>query len=216
MQEPTEHPEDWDEETYGPIGPGKGEPPAAYFQRMAEKGGHKGQGDALEKGAKKGKKGKIPDDDETPAKGVQKGKKGKIPEEEEAPAKGVQKGQIGQKGEEVPVKGMPKGKKGQGEDGVGAPPSVPRDEDGIELPVYITPWGTRYHTTPTCPTLANSGSLRRSQWCQTCCRGLQLNAQVILYADGPGQAVHHDRNCHAAPRRAYSMCQRCQEYDERY
>eukprot|EP00435_Cladocopium_sp_Y103_P030626 s4518_g7.t1 len=211
MQEPTEHPEDWDEETHGPIGPGKGEPPAAYFQRMAEKGGHKGQDQAPEKGAKKGKKGKIPEEDEAPAKGVQKGPKG----QDQAPEKGAKKG----KGEEVPVKGAPKGKKGaaqEGEDGVGAPPSVPRDEDGIELPVYITPWGTRYHTIATCPTLANSGSLRRSPWCQICCRGLQLTGQTLLYSDGPGRTAHHDRNCADAPRRAFSMCQRCQEYDQRF
>ena len=37
LEEPT-HPDDWDPETHGDIPCGKGEPPAAYFQRMAEKG----------------------------------------------------------------------------------------------------------------------------------------------------------------------------------
>eukprot|EP00435_Cladocopium_sp_Y103_P023061 s635_g5.t1 len=214
MQEPTEHPEDWDEETHGPIGPGKGEPPAAYFQRMAEKGGYKGQGDALEKGAKKGKKGKIPEEDETPAKGVQKGQKG----QDQAPEKGAKKGKGGGKDvEEVPVKGAQKGKKGaEPEDGHAAPPGVPQDRDGLDLQVFITPWGTRYHTIVTCPTLANSGALRRSPWCRICCRGLQLTPATILYSDGPGQMVHHDRNCAEAPRRAFAMCQRCHEYDDRY
>eukprot|EP00435_Cladocopium_sp_Y103_P032359 s91_g8.t1 len=216
MQEPTQHPEDWDEETHGPIGPGKGEPPAAYFQRMAEKGGHKGHDDAPEKGAKKGKKGQKGQDD-APEKGAEKGKRGQKGQDQ-APEKGAKKGKGGGKeGEEVPVKGGQKGKKGpEPEDGHAAPPSVPQDRDGLDLQVFITPWGTRYHTIVTCPTLANSGALRRSPWCRICCRGLQLSSATILYSDGPGATIHHDRNCPEAPRRAYSACQRCLEYDDRF
>eukprot|EP00435_Cladocopium_sp_Y103_P074131 s194_g47.t1 len=204
VQEPIEHPDDWDEETHGPIGPGKGSPPEAYFRRLQEKG--KKGGGAPEKGA-----------------GNEKGKKGKIPGDEE----GVPKGQIGQKGKEVPMKGMQKGheglkgkekgQEGQAENGEEEEPEprVPSDEHGVGVPIYLTPWGSRYHTSVTCPTLANSGALMRSPWCPNCCRGLVLTSGTILLSNGPGRTVHVDQRC-SGPMRSFPMCQRCLEFDDRY
>ena len=54
MEEPT-HPEDWDPETHGDIPCGKGEPPAAYFQRMAEKGAKGARSDGWRPNPMKGK-----------------------------------------------------------------------------------------------------------------------------------------------------------------
>ena len=92
---------------------------------------------------------------------------------------------------------------GEGDDEA-APPRVPSDEHGVALPVYITPWGTRFHTGVTCPTLANSGWMVRSPWCPLCCVGLQPSSATILYSEGPGRTVHiADENalgpCKATP-----------------
>ena len=67
---------------------------------------------------------------------------------------------------EVPQKGQQKGrgKAENGDEEDAAPPGIPRDEHGVGLPVYITPWGTRFHTGVSCPTLANSGWMVRSPW----------------------------------------------------
>ncbi|CAL1143731.1 unnamed protein product [Cladocopium goreaui] len=200
VQEEHEHPDDWDPEIHGQIYPGKGSSPQAYFQRMAEKGQAKGSEEGTPmKGAKKGKKG---DDEIAQAKGA----KG-----EGSPQKGAPKGQ-GKKGraedEEVPEKGAQKGGGKMAENGEGddeaAPPRVPSDEHGVALPVYITPWGTRFHTGVTCPTLANSGWMVRSPWCPLCCVGLQPSSATILYSEGPGRTVHiADENalgrCKATP-----------------
>lgn len=208
VQEEHEHSDDWDPETHGQIYPGKGTPPPAYFQRMAEKGQAKGSEEGTPmKGAKKGKKG---DDELAEAKGA-KGEEGL----QKGASKGQgKKGQGGKEGEEVPEKEAQKGGGKMAENGEGdeeaAPPGVPRDE----LPVYITPCGTRFHTGVSCPTLANSGSMVRSPWCPSWWVGFQPSSATTPYAEGPGRIVHSQLRC-AGPMRGYPMCQRCDEY-QRY
>lgn len=57
IMEEVQHPDDWDPETHGDIPCGKGEPPAAYFERRAEKGA-KGTGRGRIPHSKSEEKGK--------------------------------------------------------------------------------------------------------------------------------------------------------------
>eukprot|EP00435_Cladocopium_sp_Y103_P043539 s1316_g12.t1 len=128
---------------------------------MAEKGKGQARGSqepAHTKGAKKGK-GKVPEED--------------AEEEEVAPDKGA-----GQKGQQVP-KGEEKGQ--EEEEAPPDPPGIPRDENIVGRPVFITPWGARFHTTVTCPTLANSGDDEIALVSTVLCRtGGELRCHSLL------------------------------------
>ena len=95
-------------------------------------------------------------------------------------------------------------------------PPNPPDPDGVDLPnysVWITPSGTRYHTSMSCPTLANTRRIAISRWCQTCGRIRPNQRFSNVYVVSPGLDAHHDRNCPQVGLRMptfYPCCQRCE------
>ena len=112
-----------------------------------------------------------------------------------------------QRGDDLDVALPPRGPWG--------PPNPP-DPDGVDLPnysVWITPSGTRYHTTMSCPTLANTRRIAISRWCQACGRIRPNQRFSNVYVVSPGLDAHHDRNCLLVGLRMptlYPCCQRCE------
>ena len=75
---------------------------------------------------------------------------------------------------------------------------------------FVTPWGTRWHQSTTCPTLANSRRLVPSQWCQSCSEA-NRDESLPIYSVGPGGVAHYDSNCPLLQPKSkkYPMCQIC-------
>ena len=107
-------------------------------------------------------------------------------------------------------------------------------EDGEEgEKVYITPWGTVYHTTPECSLLDLSISLvsfeslneRRNESggkyypCESCCGHADTGAVDGVYITDYGDRYHSDRDCPGLKRTVkevdikevsgMSACQKC-------
>ena len=97
----------------------------------------------------------------------------------------------------------------QGEDG-----GEPAGARG-ELPdhnVLITPNGTRYHLTVSCPTLANTRRILRSIHCEFCCRSTPPRQRALVHVARPGDTAHFDPRCPHVGLRCpapYPCCQMC-------
>lgn len=93
-----------------------------------------------------------------------------------------------------------------GDDPPDPPGELPRNE------VWTTPMGTRYHLSRRCPTLANSRTIRRSEWCQYCGRRERALVRPNVYIATAGGVAHVDRDCIMVGPRApgmYPCCQVC-------
>ena len=92
----------------------------------------------------------------------------------------------------------------------GEPPDPPGHLPSNE--VWITPMGTRYHLSRTCPTLANSRVIRRSDWCQYCSRREVALVRPRVHVATPGDIAHVDNECimvgHRFPS-PFPCCQMC-------
>ena len=94
-------------------------------------------------------------------------------------------------------------------------PLNPPDPDLADLPnysVWITPNGRRYHTSMSCPTLANTRTIAVSRWCEVCGRIRPERRFSDVYVVSPGLDAHHDLNCRLVGLRVptlYHCCQRC-------
>ncbi len=102
-----------------------------------------------------------------------------------------------------PEDGEPDGEPEEGADGDQRPGVRGGDDPGPqELPgdmpnyqAWITPAGTRYHTTRDCVTLAQTRRTYRSQWCELCGRRLPGQRYGEIYVARPGEGAHHNLNC---------------------
>ena len=90
------------------------------------------------------------------------------------------------------------------------PQELPGDMPNYQA--WITPAGTRYHTTRDCVTLAQTRRIYRSQWCELCGRRLPGQRYGEIYVARPGEGAHHNINCPNIGLRlatTYPCCQRC-------
>ena len=80
----------------------------------------------------------------------------------------------------------------------------------ILSPIFVTPWGARYHEYTSCPTLANTKRFVPCQWCDACAP-LGKTGDQPVYTCGPGSKAHYDSDCVAMTDsgRKYQKCQRC-------
>ena len=113
--------------------------------------------------------------------------------------------QADQQGDERPVQ-----REGddQGRHGGNVPPDPPGELPANE--VWLTPMGTRYHLSRRCPTLANSRTIRKSEWCQYCARREHALIRPRVHIATVGDVAHVDRNCIMVGLRAPSMYPCCQ------
>ena len=238
MEEP-QHPDDWDPETHGDIPLGKGEPPAAYFQRM-RKGANKVRG--LErriemeegKGKKKGSSPQRGAPEPAPPAGA--GGTGRVAGAGGAPGSAGAGGEPGSagaggaqgsaraegasgfagargssyRGEAVGAAGSSQG----GDLGNGQREQTVRSSGGGKGvndrgPVYITQWGQKYHTHEGCSTLKKTRNLRMSSWCEVC-TPVMAGPPEWIYSHGPGQTAHVGFQCASAGgARRYDRCNMC-------
>ena len=102
-------------------------------------------------------------------------------------------------------------REGQADAGGEPEPPIPVGE----LPdhaVLITPAGKRYHLSVSCPTLANTRRILRSDWCEYCCRRIPMQRRAQVHVSTPGEMAHFDRNCPHGGLRfllPYPCCQMC-------
>ena len=90
------------------------------------------------------------------------------------------------------------------------PQELPGDMPNYQA--WITPAGTRYHTTRDCVTLAQTRRIYRSQWCDLCGRRLPGQRYSEIYVARHGENAHHNINCPNIGLRlatTYPCCQRC-------
>ena len=77
-------------------------------------------------------------------------------------------------------------------------------------PIYITPWGERYHTSSECPSLRKTRRLIRSSYCPECTGDVTLDGGIPIFAVGPGSMAHYHRNCpRGTGARSYLKCGLC-------
>lgn len=97
-------------------------------------------------------------------------------------------------------------------------PAVPAGMDphagdlvgGVRPPIYITPWGERYHTSSECSSLRRTRRLIRSSYCPECAGDVTLDGGIQVFAVGPGSMAHYDRNCpRGSGARGYLRCGLC-------
>ena len=76
-------------------------------------------------------------------------------------------------------------------------------------PVCLTYWGSCWHASTGCPTLAQTYPKVLSEFCPVCVSGHQTNG--TLYAVGPGSTVHTDPRCEMRQSELdpYLACKRC-------
>lgn len=123
---------------------------------------------------------------------------------------------------ELFVQRDPEGRRGDDHGGLVLQVGAPRNPDGqpddwieFEAPnysVWITPQGTRYHSSTTCVTLANTRRIALSPWCPICGRSQSAPRYSPVFVRAPGDEAHHDRQCPRAGNqilRRYPFCQRC-------
>ena len=177
---------------------GKGSPPPSYF-RSLEKGKGKGspfrtrededgdeevKGKGQEKGKEKGGKGK--EDDEVKGKG--RSEKGRsVPSSHGVPDQGL--------GLTSSTMSPPSSSGGRGGKGCGKHPDFPDlcggKGNGGRDPVFITPYGSRFHTRQNCPSLHNTRLLLPSFWCEHCS---QDGGEFATIAS-PGEVAHASSVC---------------------
>ena len=87
---------------------------------------------------------------------------------------------------------------------------------GNRLPIYITPFGTRCHNFPSCPSLWKTTNLVVSPYCQGCA-GFQGNDQdPVIYCRGPGQLAHYRQDCpRGSGSRPFRRCGLCIDIERR-
>ena len=160
--EEVQHPEDWDPETHGDIPSGKGSPPASYFRRLREEG--KGMG----KGGKPQRKGKGKDEeDEIDEEGGGKkgGKKGRSVRTSHGDHGGALGLTSSPSSSQTSIHG-----KGSGSLTDGAPHGCGGKGNVGHPSIYVTPYGTKFHTQLSCRSLMRSQNLAPSTWCRSCMR----------------------------------------------
>ena len=151
-------------------------------------------------------------DEFQPPEGERDGFQDLLPEEEEEgevpPGGDLHEGQEGDQ-----VGGAPGPQGPPDEEPEGDPPLEGEEEDEPVPPyrVWVTPNGTRYHTSLACPTLAASRRLIESRWCPRCGRVDPARRYGNLCIPRPGEDAHVDLNCPLAlgPWSPYPHCQRC-------
>ena len=123
---------------------------------------------------------------------------------------------------EPPTRGREgKGEEGKGNGGPGGDqggPSQPGPEEGpVRPPVYLTPYGTKYHASPGCRSLRKSRNMRRSDWCPDCVRNAPNDGMMAwVYSQGPGRDVHTNMLCNGAQGGTrYDRCGLCVRWGER-
>ena len=95
----------------------------------------------------------------------------------------------------------------------GVPPNVEGD-GGYRTPIYITPWGTKFHNYLSCPSLRNSRRLRRSPFCLRCAQHPTNDQPFVVHSRGAGDVIHYSRNCPDATNcRGYARCGLCRNID---
>ena len=94
----------------------------------------------------------------------------------------------------------------------GSSPGGSFEGGGPQAPIYITPWGTKFHNYLSCPSLRNSRRLRMSPFCRTCAQGPFDGPPFVVYSLGASQTVHYSRNCPDATNcRGYARCGLCRK-----
>ena len=193
IAEEIQHPDDWDPETHGDIPAGKGSPPPAYFERMKGRGKGRGKDEEEEEkgGAKGGKKGRRV--------GSSHGDHGEALGLMSSPSSSTST---------VFGKGPGKGFDGDLPPGCGG-------KGGGRPPIYVTPYGSKFHTRAMCSSLHRSRALPPSHWCESCLRenddGTSRDWAIIA---GPGRVAHADGGCQLITgRKIYRKCGLCQELE---
>ena len=184
------HPDTWDPEVDGEIHLGKGEPPRRFFEERRMKGLMKGE----EKGKEKGKGYAFHGG------GSEPGSSSNLPPV--PPFPNLQ----GRRSDGEPPRREEggKGEEGKGNGGSGGNqggPSQPGTGEGpvSPPPVYLTPYGTKYHASPGCRSLRKSRNMRRSDWCPDCVRNAPNDGMMAwVYSQGPGRDVHTNMLCMGA------------------
>ena len=79
--------------------------------------------------------------------------------------------------------------------------------------VYLTVWGSKWHSLPMCPSLYQVKKKRVSDVCTLC--GPEGITCEAVYSLGPGETVHLDRRCRRAEKLVmkYQACKRCASDD---
>ena len=207
--EEVQHPEDWDPEIHGDIPAGKGSPPEAYFRRMAEKGGGKQKGSPFRgKGT-----GKSEDEESEEERG--EGKKGGKKGRSVGSSHGVRGGAVGPMSSPSGSQASPYGR-GSGRGSADDLPEGCGGKGGGWRPVvFVTPYGTKFHTQRSCRSLMNTRELVPSAWCSHCIQendGVSSRDWAIVAA--PGQTAHGDALCpRVTGRRVYRKCGLCQDLE---
>lgn len=207
--QPGEEPGTWDPEIHGDIPAGKGSPPEAYFRRMAEKGGGKQKGSPF-----RGKgKGKSEDEESEEERG--EGKKGGKKGRSVGSSHGVRGGAVGPMSSPSGSQASPYGR-GSGRGSADDLPEGCGGKGGGWRPViFVTPYGTKFHTQRSCRSLVNTRELVPSAWCSHC---IQENDDVSgrdwAIVAAPGQPAHGDALCpRVTGRRVYRKCGLCQDLE---
>ena len=211
-----QYPSDWDPEVHGGILAGKGSPPESYFQRMRGKG-QKGRELEDEAGAEKGKKGAgkgglEPEDVPKGGKGSGGDQKGRSA----SASHGVPGGGLGLTSSASSPRTSISGKgSGIGNASMDDQPSgcTGKGSNGRGV-IYVTPYGTKFHTNPTCPSLARTRQLLPSPWCERCAGRDGDRTREFAVVSRPGGVAHEDSWCpDSVDRRVYRRCGLCSEMD---
>ena len=218
VAEEVQHPADWDPETHGEIPCGKGEPPAAYFQRQRSKGKGprptwvvetgdgwrwqyydpaKGAGERAGKGMPSSHGGGEPSSS----------KGGHGEGSERSSEAGGEAGSVNGKGSVTSISHRGASTVGgAGHGGDVGPFPFGTNERG---PIYVTEYGEKYHVNVRCQSLRRTRRLIVSAWCEDCSNPMP-GLPVALYCHGPGQDAHSYHMCQAAGgARRYERCGLC-------
>ncbi len=204
--EEIQHSEDWDPETHGDIPVGKGSPPEAFFRRMAEKGKGKGGG----RSSRPKGKGKDVEEEERSEEEEGEGKKGGKKGRSVGTSHGDQGGAVGLTSSSSNSQTLLHGK-GSGKGLYDFPQGCGRKGDGKHPPIYVTEYGTKFHTQPSCSSLAKS-RLTPSSWCTRCMKENEdAGSRDWAIVGGPGEEAHVDSICPLVTgRRVFRKCGLCQ------
>ena len=181
------HPDDWTPETHGDILPGKGEPPPSYFGgrpkggRKAEgkkAGGEKGRSVWASHGGGDGASSSSGMQQVPPFPDLRRSEGGRSHQESERSEESRDQGGSSAGGQGGPSAGGPGG-----------------EQAGGRLPVYITPYGTKFHLSVRCQSLRKSRNLVASNWCADCAAGTPNDVPRWMFCHGPGGDAHEHHLC---------------------
>ena len=105
--------------------------------------------------------------------------------------------------------------KGSGSLTDGTPGGCGGKGNGGFSPIYVTPYGTKFHTQLSCRSLMRSQNLAPSTWCRSCMRENEdVNARDWAIVAGPGETAHVDAVCpHVTGRRVFRKCGLCNDLE---